>query len=32
LLSEDFQAGEKFGDLTVLNPFRTAPGEFLLTG
>jgi predicted nucleic acid-binding protein len=25
LLSEDFQAGQKFGDLTVVNPFATAP-------
>jgi predicted nucleic acid-binding protein len=28
LLSEDFQAGQKFGDLTVLDPFRAAPGEY----
>jgi predicted nucleic acid-binding protein len=27
LLSEDFQAGQKFGDLTVVNPFATAPPE-----
>jgi predicted nucleic acid-binding protein len=25
LLSEDFQAGQEFGDLTVVNPFATAP-------
>ena len=25
LLSEDFQAGQQFGDLTVVNPFTTAP-------
>jgi predicted nucleic acid-binding protein len=25
LLSEDFQAGQQFGDLTVVNPFATAP-------
>lgn len=29
LLSEDFQAGQRFGDLTVLNPFRSSPDEFL---
>jgi predicted nucleic acid-binding protein len=29
LLSEDFQAGQKFGDLTVLDPFHSAPEEFL---
>jgi predicted nucleic acid-binding protein len=28
LLSEDFQAGQRFGDLTVLDPFRTAPDEY----
>jgi predicted nucleic acid-binding protein len=27
LLSEDFQAGQHFGDLTVVNPFATAPPE-----
>ena len=27
LLSEDFQAGQRFGDLTVVNPFATAPSE-----
>jgi predicted nucleic acid-binding protein len=27
LLSEDFQAGKKFGDLTVVNPFATAPPD-----
>jgi predicted nucleic acid-binding protein len=27
LLSEDFQAGQQFGDLTVVNPFATAPPE-----
>lgn len=25
LLSEDFQAGQEFGDLTVVDPFATAP-------
>jgi predicted nucleic acid-binding protein len=28
LLSEDFQAGRKFGDLTVVNPFLSGPEEF----
>jgi predicted nucleic acid-binding protein len=28
LLSEDFQAGRKFGELTVVNPFLNGPGEF----
>ena len=28
LLSEDFQTGRKFGDVTVVNPFRTGPEEF----
>jgi predicted nucleic acid-binding protein len=28
LLSEDFQEGRKFGELTVLNPFRARPEEF----
>ena len=28
LLSEDFQAGRKFGDVTVLNPFLTGPADF----
>ena len=27
LLSEDFQAGQKFGDLTIVSPFRMAPEE-----
>lgn len=27
LLSEDFQAGQQFGDVTVVNPFATAPPE-----
>jgi predicted nucleic acid-binding protein len=27
LLSEDFQPGQRFGDLTVVNPFATAPSE-----
>ena len=31
LLSEDFQAGRKFGDITVVNPFRTGPEEFGLS-
>src|ERR1035437_5101388 len=25
LLSEDFQEGRKFGDITVVNPFRSSP-------
>jgi predicted nucleic acid-binding protein len=25
LLSEDFQDGQKFGNVTVVNPFKTAP-------
>jgi predicted nucleic acid-binding protein len=29
LVSEDFQAGRKFGDLTVLNPFQTSPESIL---
>ena len=29
LLSEDFQAGQKFGETTILNPFRAAPEDFL---
>jgi predicted nucleic acid-binding protein len=28
LLSEDFQAGQKFGELTVVNPFLSGPAEF----
>ncbi len=28
LLSEDFQAGQRFGDITVVNPFRQRPEEF----
>jgi predicted nucleic acid-binding protein len=28
LLSEDFQAGRKFGDLTVVNPFLAGPEGF----
>lgn len=31
LLSEDFQAGQKFGNVTVVNPFRSAPEEFGLS-
>jgi predicted nucleic acid-binding protein len=27
LLSEDFQAGQDFGGLIVVNPFRSAPGD-----
>jgi len=27
LLSEDFQDGQRFGDLTVVNPFATPPPE-----
>ena len=29
LLSEDFQAGQRFGDITAIDPFRHAPDEFL---
>jgi predicted nucleic acid-binding protein len=29
LISEDFQAGRKFGDLTVLNPFQATPESVL---
>lgn len=28
LLSEDFQNGRKFGDVTVVNPFTTSPREY----
>jgi len=28
LLSEDFQAGQRFGGITVVNPFRRKPEEF----
>ena len=28
LLSEDFQPGRTFGEVTVLNPFQRAPEEF----
>jgi predicted nucleic acid-binding protein len=28
LLSEDFQAGQRFGAVTVVNPFQRAPAEF----
>ena len=28
LLTEDFQAGQKFGDLTVVNPFLASPDDF----
>ncbi|MGD0500051.1 MAG: PIN domain-containing protein [Bryobacteraceae bacterium] len=31
LLTEDFQAGRKFADLAVVNPFRSKPGEFGLS-
>jgi predicted nucleic acid-binding protein len=31
LLSEDFQTGRKFGEVTVVNPFRTGPEEFGLS-
>jgi predicted nucleic acid-binding protein len=27
LLSEDFQAGRQFGDVTIVNPFQTEPGH-----
>jgi predicted nucleic acid-binding protein len=29
LLSEDFQPNRKYGPLTVINPFRHSPNEFL---
>src|SRR5689334_21008319 len=28
LLSEDFQAGRKFGGVTIVNPFRSLPRQF----
>jgi len=28
LLTEDLQAGQRFGDVTVLHPFRSAPEQF----
>ena len=28
LLSEDFQAGRKYGSVTVVNPFRQSPKDF----
>ncbi|MGD0871166.1 MAG: PIN domain-containing protein [Bryobacteraceae bacterium] len=28
LLSEDFQAGQRFGDITVVDPFQRRPEEF----
>jgi predicted nucleic acid-binding protein len=28
LLSEDFQDGRRFGDVHILNPFKTAPTQF----
>jgi predicted nucleic acid-binding protein len=31
LLSEDFQEGQKFDNVTVVNPFRTGPEEFGLS-
>jgi predicted nucleic acid-binding protein len=31
LLSEDFQTGRKFGDVTVVNPFRQGPEELGLS-
>lgn len=31
LLSEDFQAGQRFDALTVVNPFRTGPAQFGLS-
>jgi predicted nucleic acid-binding protein len=31
LLSEDFQSGRKFGEVTVVNPFERAPAEFGLS-
>jgi predicted nucleic acid-binding protein len=32
LLSEDFQAGQKLGSITVVNPFGKQPEEFGLKG
>jgi predicted nucleic acid-binding protein len=32
LLSEDFQAGRKYGSITVVNPFERSPAELGLTG
>jgi predicted nucleic acid-binding protein len=32
LLSEDFQAGQKLGSITVIDPFRKLPMEFGLKG
>ena len=31
LLSEDFQSGRRFGELTVVNPFERKPAEFGLS-
>lgn len=31
LLSEDFQAGRRYGDVTIINPFVQPPEEFGLT-
>jgi predicted nucleic acid-binding protein len=28
LLTEDLQAGQTFGSVTVINPFQSSPGEF----
>jgi predicted nucleic acid-binding protein len=28
LLSEDFQAGRTYGEVTVVNPFQQSPAEF----
>jgi predicted nucleic acid-binding protein len=28
LLSEDFQAGRRFGEITAVNPFHTTPADF----
>jgi predicted nucleic acid-binding protein len=28
LLSEDFQAGQKFADVTIVNPFLSGPADF----
>jgi predicted nucleic acid-binding protein len=30
LLSEDFQAGQTFASVTIVNPFRSSPAEFVL--
>ena len=32
LLSEDFQSGRTFGDVTVVNPFLHEPKDFISVG